>query len=1012
MKLKSLVLVLTVLFTLMLSVNVFTVNASEYIGEVRWDFIEGTEGASVYKQGSDRATLGHSDGALNINATSVTKGNSVGFVLSDSFTVDSDVHKYLIFKADLPANITKISAYLYSDSGDSVYAYGWENNANALFAGISEGTKTYALNLSDSKKTSGGSTSPVADGQYGKLELRFRCGKTADTTAFPGNVVLSVDYVALSAYNNGAVLTGGDPNSSVIGADVKPTLITGVNVNSMEFGFTVDDAGYTLCKDTAAYLTLDCMTTAIEAKLQNADASVTTNITKLQNHKILDITVTDSDVGTASYRFVFAEYLKSGVEDLRWDFNTNWGTEGWKSNNTLKSPLIVGNGRLNASTKWYNDAYFSIELSDEDIFNSYRYIHFKAKNNSATNTMVQVYLKASDWLHQNVPVQTSESDYSIYTLDLHKFIDNSGKTYIKSNLCTVLRIDFYNVGSSVTTYDGNMDFDWIVLSQEADPESQQEDATTYSVTEAGRYRILGTLTNTGTGSESAVVEIYNNDTMVHKNYFPDGESGIVDVRILASKGDNIKAKLILTGEDVSLINWSQEVTLINTVIPHNESSTTLGENCSIISETTLSSYLGADKPDDVKIYTTLYGIKHYMKRESENNRWYLTEPYVKRENIIASDERGRLEDMVWQNEVADENYVYDNKIYTSKNPVSNATTYIEIPVEADGIIKVDGDFVIPEEGVNDAGETIRLDGELIKFYVNDELIWSNRVGGEVSTRYDEPYDTKYFINSINAVADVKAGDILKFSFNRWRHNYVEEYIDISNIKIKYVEGDVLSDSTVWKLKNSIVADASKCQLYVNGNPETVQMDLRDGNIYIPLETATEIFANSDITSDDGYVPIYETAKLLGVTPVRMTDTLVVIQDCAINMFTYNETSEIITEFTRETIPQTQDAEFYIDGEKVPYLAAVTSKTDIVAKRQVVVGTPESTVSILPIIALYNYDSLVNCYIGEQVNDLNGTMSEIIVTFEDYIYNHGDYIKVFYWESLDTITPILNAQQIN
>ena len=993
-KILSMIVVFIMMFGFVSSKPVYIVNADDLAGEIRYDFIETKESFVAHKDTNATSVLSAENECLRIDYTVTASNQGVGFKTT-SFTVDRTLHNYINFRIKVPANVLRFRVFLLNPDG-SVYT-SWSNAENGMDNIAEDGEfHVYTVDM-DNANTHATRPKVVADGTYSiRFDIMMSGATTETQTAY-------LDWLAISQ----------TPYSS------KPALITGAQVNDMTFDLNVGENGYTLCKDTAAYLTLDCASTTTGAVTVDHSFSVASKVTTLSTHKILDITVTDSNHLTASYRFLFVLYQKPNVQDLRWDFMNDSDTEGWKSKNQGTCPIKVEQGELNASTTTDRDAYFSLTLDHMDVFNFYRYVHFKARNRSATNTQVQVYLESGNFLHKNVTVQPSESDYSVYTLDLHEFINGSNLPLIEDNLCTLLRFDFYNVDASVTTPDGNLDLDWIVLSQSVNaphaPAFVHREEVTYSVSENGRYRLVGSMTSTNVGSDGAEVQVYNNDKLAYQSYFPDGESGTVDVRILAEAGDVIKTKLVLTGDnDAPFMEWRQEVTLVNTVIPQNQSSTTLGEHYTMCgNEALLSSYLGQNKPNDVKIYTTLYGIKRYFVWDAANTRWSLTEPYVRLNNINMSDGRDRLEDMVWQNAVSDTNYVSQTSVKTSSNPTSNATTYIEIPIDRDGTIRVDGDFVIPEEGVNNEGETVRFDGELIKIYRNDELIWSNRVGGELSTRYDEPYDTKYFINTVKAVADVKAGDTLRFSFNRWRHNYEGENVDISNIKIKYVEGcDILSDSTVWKLKRAIIADVSQDRMLVNGVLTSVPMTIEDDDAYISLAAASEIFENNDLQSDDGYVPICETAVLMGKTPVWLTKDVLVIQDSAVNMFTWNETGEIVTQLEHQRIPDTQDAVFYSGGEKIKYLSSVTEETDIVAKRQVVIGSSGNPVTIVPIIALYNDSSLVRFCIGDEVSNLDGTVSEICVTLEDYRYTHGDSIRTFYWENVDNMMPILTAQEIN
>ena len=293
------------------------VNATAQAGEIRWDFIEGKEGANVYKEGTDSVSLSSSNGMLQINATSVTENKPAGFYLTNSFTIDDDVHQYIVIKADLPANISKIAAYLYDTNTKTGYMYGWANNDNSIQAGITTGTNLYALRLSEGHETSGGPNVQVADGTYNKLEIRFYCNAALT------DQVISVDYVSIGGYNKDAILCNGtDASTSVVGEDEKPALISGLNIGGKSYALNETANGYTVCGMQTGYGSLE--TASVTATAAGwMITNMATDVTALANHKIVDATVTATDgavTKTANYRYVFS------ATEIRWDFIE--GTEG------------------------------------------------------------------------------------------------------------------------------------------------------------------------------------------------------------------------------------------------------------------------------------------------------------------------------------------------------------------------------------------------------------------------------------------------------------------------------------------------------------------------------------------------------------------------------------------------------------------------------------------------------------------------------------------------------------
>ena len=149
---------------------------------------------------------------------------------------------------------------------------------------------------------------------------------------------------------------------------------------------------------------------------------------------------------------------------------------------------------------------------------------------------------------------------------------------------------------------------------------------------------------------------------------------------------------------------------------------------------------------------------------------------------------------VWKSEEDASIKLTDKNLTVTENDV-----IIEVCAPKDGNIKLSGDFKI----------TGKSDGVLAKVYRNDDLVWSNRVGGERFVRWDEPFDVSYFNNELNAVVSVSAGDKLTFTFNRWRLSNGDT-VNFEDISISYVNGEVLSATTKWKLSQcTLKSDVNK-----------------------------------------------------------------------------------------------------------------------------------------------------------------------------------------------------------
>ena len=148
------------------SVGILHVGATEegYKGELRWDFIDGAEGYAVYRD-NGTVSVSQGDDALNVNITTIASGKNAGIQYNQEFEIDRRYHDYIIFQADLPADISKISAYLY-DSTQSNYKFGWGNNDNSIQAGITSGSNIYAFKLNEAHIASGKPDTAVTDGTY------------------------------------------------------------------------------------------------------------------------------------------------------------------------------------------------------------------------------------------------------------------------------------------------------------------------------------------------------------------------------------------------------------------------------------------------------------------------------------------------------------------------------------------------------------------------------------------------------------------------------------------------------------------------------------------------------------------------------------------------------------------------------------------------------------------------------------------------------------------------------
>lgn len=555
--------------------------------------------------------------------------------------------------------------------------------------------------------------------------------------------------------------------------------------------------------------------------------------------------------------------------------NTGWNDKSVYQNVALKKTGKSVSMKGSATGNWYS---FDIsDLMEEDgtvnlAFNAYV---SSSSLDAVLGFLLQDYNGSWGDINYapNVTIEVPESVAAEYKL--------KGKTFFQKNTKGVKQLE-PNPETGVYVADDGVAF---VGLEGVYPSDKYSMVQRYVVKESGRYRVTGRVKPVDAKGSGTVIKIYKNDQIMKQGYFPPLSDGAIDIRFLAEIDDVIDVEACIddyVGHNYT--EWSIDVSRVPSSIANNTSTTVLGTSPNIISETKLSDYLGSNKPDDVKIYTTLYGIKHEMEYNSTNKRWQLNEKYIRRENIIASDERVSLEEMVYQNDVEDNNYVSETQVRTSSNPTSNATTYIEIPITKAGTILVDGKMALNSSA----------DGELVKVYLNDKVLWSNRLGGDVSTKYDEPYESKFFVDDVHAVANVKAGDILKFGFNRWRFAYSSEYVDISDIKIKYIEGEMLSENTRWSLEHSIVIDTVDKCIYIDGKRQSVDVYVDNGTTYISAFSAKSLFGENITTDGKAYIPLRKVVESIGKNVVWAANRLVIVHDGFDDVFTFNELSEIET----------------------------------------------------------------------------------------------------------------------
>lgn len=404
----------------------------------------------------------------------------------------------------------------------------------------------------------------------------------------------------------------------------------------------------------------------------------------------------------------------------------------------------------------------------------------------------------------------------------------------------------------------------------------------YTVIETGRHRVAGVISSKDKKGGGNVIRIYKNSELVRELFCPSGKDVNIDVRMFAEANDIIDVEAsIAVYEGHNYAEWSVTTSPIPGTIFNNDMTTTEGGVYKTLSIKSLSEYVENVSANSSKIYAVIQGKKYEMEYDTDSKKWVSPVSVTRGISKATIEQRQDYEDYRDENPRDDIAYVTPSTVRTSGFVGTGNNVYIDIPVQSDGAIVVDGEFNV----------TSQEDGELINLYLNGEKIWSNRIGGEVSQRWDEEYDTKYFINDIHAAVSVNKGDVLTFEFNRWRKNGGSDLINISGVTIKQVESYSISKETKWKLDNSIVLDTKTNKLYYKGDVFESQFYMKDGTTYISKEMIGQLFENNVDTSEE-YVPIRKCATENGKNVEWIANQFVIIHGGIPGMYTWNESNEI------------------------------------------------------------------------------------------------------------------------
>ena len=382
------------------------------------------------------------------------------------------------------------------------------------------------------------------------------------------------------------------------------------------------------------------------------------------------------------------------------------------------------------------------------------------------------------------------------------------------------------------------------------------------IKEDGRYRVLCKLKADDIRSNGVVVKIYKNEKMFWQQLCTDEGTSIVDVRAMCAVGDIIEVEVCVNEfGGYSNFEWSCEVEkYVGTL--ENISSTSVGANYHYTEKYTLGSLIGATQGSNgIRTYSIRKDVWHPMSYNASKSRWDSTVKIKGVTNVLG--------------------YVSQKAVH----PGRDMDSVIEWTVPKSGTIKLSGNVYAPTS----------KDGVVVDIYKNNKLVWSNRVGGTRLVSWDEPFDVAYVQQEINAITNVNVGDKIVYIFDQWRNSSNDD-VDISDFEIGYIEGDVLSDTTKWKIKNSVLVDTKTNQAMVNGEKVAVDTIFINGATYMDKNSASAIFsgitAETVMYNGKEYVSLRKVSDSMEKNILWAAGRLVIIHDGLPPFFGFAELGEI------------------------------------------------------------------------------------------------------------------------
>lgn len=378
----------------------------------------------------------------------------------------------------------------------------------------------------------------------------------------------------------------------------------------------------------------------------------------------------------------------------------------------------------------------------------------------------------------------------------------------------------------------------------------------YTVKEDGRYRVYASVSENDIRGTGAIFNVYKNGEKVWEQLIIDDEASVLDVRMMAKTGDKIDLEIEkYKYAGYNYFTWESSVSkYVGTLVC--DATPSLGYSYGTLSERNLSSMISSVSGGNMSYYTIKNGVTYPMTYNATNARW----------ESVASDG----------------GYISNKTVYSGYG----ADAYIEYVADEDETLKISGNLPVKSAS----------DGLVVKVLKNNNEIWSTRVGGERPVRWDEPFDTSYFAYDMNVVTKVKKGDKISFCFDQWR-KAVNDEVDISDIKIESVIGNVLSETTRWKIEKSTIIDVREKYIYKDGKKESIDVLIQDGTTYISKADSYKLFGEESkrgamTINNKEYLPLRDISVDNGKNVLWAANRLVIIYDGIPVWFGFSELSEI------------------------------------------------------------------------------------------------------------------------